>query len=113
MRASRLEPVAQQDFRPAAQLVALADGGIDVEDIEVGLSAREHQVARLLATGQTTASAGAALGISAHTARRHAERVYAKLGVHNRAALGALLARVDDGPPATEPAGGGGGPVPL
>jgi DNA-binding CsgD family transcriptional regulator len=49
------------------------------------------EVARELAAGRTTAQAAAALGISVHTARHHAERAYAKLDVRSRAALGALL----------------------
>jgi len=65
-----------------------------------GLSSREWQVARLLADGHTTAAAAAALGISAHTARHHAERVYQKLGVRSRAALGArLVGGTGGGPP--------------
>lgn len=55
------------------------------------LSRREWQVARLLVDGHTTAAVAAALGISVHTARHHAERVYQKLGVRSRAALGARL----------------------
>lgn len=58
------------------------------------LSPREWQVAHLLVDGHTTATAAAALGISVHTARHHAERVYQKLGVRSRAALGARLGGV-------------------
>jgi len=59
--------------------------------VAADLSRREMEVARELAAGRTTAQAAAALGISVHTARHHAERAYAKLGVRSRAALGALL----------------------
>lgn len=55
------------------------------------LSARECQVARLLAEGRTTSAVASALGISPHTARHHTERVYEKLGVRSRAALGRLV----------------------
>lgn len=64
---------------------------------DAGLSAREWQVARLLASGHTTAETGATLGISAHTARHHAESVYAKLGVRSRAMLGAVVANAGRG----------------
>jgi DNA-binding CsgD family transcriptional regulator len=60
-----------------------------------GLSGRERQVGRLLAEGHTTAQAAAALGISPHTARHHAERLYEKLGVRCRAELGRVLSTVD------------------
>jgi DNA-binding CsgD family transcriptional regulator len=64
--------------------------------VAIGLSRREMEVARELAAGRTTAQAAAALGISVHTARHHAERAYAKLGVRSRAALGALLGGAAD-----------------
>jgi DNA-binding CsgD family transcriptional regulator len=38
-----------------------------------------------------TSEIAAALGISAHTARRHSERVLAKLGVHSRREVARLL----------------------
>ncbi len=51
------------------------------------LSPREREVLRLLATGLTAAEASRMLGISAHTVRRHAANLAAKLGVHGRVAL--------------------------
>lgn len=51
-----------------------------------GLSARETEVARLLARGFSTKELTHALGTSPHTARHHTERVLFKLGVHSRAA---------------------------
>lgn len=55
------------------------------------LTPRERQVAHLIARGHGTKQIAAALGISAHTARHHTERVFAKLGVGSRASIGALL----------------------
>ena len=49
-----------------------------------GLTPRESAVARLLAAGKPSKAIAAALGISTHTARRHTERVFAKLGVRSR-----------------------------
>lgn len=56
-----------------------------------GLTPRETAVARLIANGLSNKEVAAALEISVHTARRHTERVYAKLGVSNRARLAHLL----------------------
>jgi DNA-binding CsgD family transcriptional regulator len=58
-----------------------------------GLTPREIQVAMLLAQGRSNVAIAAALRISPHTARHHTQRVLAKLGVHSRAAAGALLRR--------------------
>jgi DNA-binding NarL/FixJ family response regulator len=58
-----------------------------------GFTARELEVARLLAEGRTNVAIARQLGISPHTARHHTQRVLAKLGVHSRAAAGALLRR--------------------
>jgi DNA-binding CsgD family transcriptional regulator/PAS domain-containing protein len=55
------------------------------------LTAREIQVARLLAKGHRNAEIAAALGTSAHTALHHTERVLHKLGVHSRAAVACAL----------------------
>jgi DNA-binding CsgD family transcriptional regulator len=56
-----------------------------------GLTPRELHVARLLAAGARNEAIAAALGISPHTARRHTEKVFAKLGVSSRAAVGPVL----------------------
>ena len=58
-----------------------------------GLSPREIAVARQLSLGASTQEIAVALVMSIHTARRHSERVFAKLGVHARAAVGAALFR--------------------
>jgi DNA-binding CsgD family transcriptional regulator len=55
------------------------------------LTAREVEVARLLAEGTRTVEVAESLGVSAHTARHHTERVLAKLGVKTRAAVAAML----------------------
>lgn len=56
------------------------------------LTAREAQVAGLLARRATDAEVAAALGVSWHTARRHAERVLRKLDVRSRTEVAAALA---------------------
>jgi DNA-binding CsgD family transcriptional regulator len=72
------------------RLVARPLSDAELRD-DYGLTARELAVARLLAAGRTNAEIGEALGISPFTARNHAERVMAKLGVSNRARVAALL----------------------
>lgn len=49
------------------------------------LTAREREVLRLLADGETTPSAALLLGISKSTLRTHVEKMRVKLGVNTRA----------------------------
>ncbi|MFY7066501.1 ATP-binding protein [Nocardiopsis changdeensis] len=56
-----------------------------------GLTARELEVARLLAAGSTNARIAEELFISAKTASVHVSNILAKLGVPNRATAGARL----------------------
>jgi DNA-binding NarL/FixJ family response regulator len=51
------------------------------------LSPREIEVLRLVTAGRTAAETGRALGISAHTVRRHLSNMASKVGVHGRVAL--------------------------
>jgi DNA-binding NarL/FixJ family response regulator len=51
------------------------------------LTAREIEVLRLISAGRTDAETGKALGISAHTVRRHIANLAGKVGVHGRVAL--------------------------
>ena len=64
-------------------------------DIELrsryGLSAREIEVARLVASGLSNQEVAEKLGVSYFTARNHVERLLAKLGVGNRSRVGAVL----------------------
>ncbi|MDF1503771.1 LuxR family transcriptional regulator [Roseisolibacter sp. H3M3-2] len=55
------------------------------------LTAREVEVARLLADGLSNQEIAARLGVSFFTARNHVERLLPKLGASNRARVGALL----------------------
>ena len=56
-----------------------------------GLTARQVDVARLMAEGCSNAEIATRLSVSYFTARNHAEQVLAKFGVPARAAIGALL----------------------
>ena len=64
---------------------ARAEIGSPLSDQRGALSAREEQVLRLVAAGNTNAEVGQALGLSPHTVTRHLANVYAKLGVSRRA----------------------------
>jgi DNA-binding NarL/FixJ family response regulator len=52
----------------------------------VTLSAREHEVLRLLAAGNADREIAEALYLSVRTVERHVSRIFAKLGVRTRAA---------------------------
>ncbi len=58
-----------------------------------GLTAAECAVARLLVLGHPDKEIAAAVGVSWHTARRHAERVLKKVDVHTRSAVAARIFR--------------------
>jgi DNA-binding NarL/FixJ family response regulator len=55
------------------------------------LTAREAEVAMLLAQGRTNETIAQTLRISSHTARHHTQRILTKLNVHSRAEAGAKI----------------------
>jgi len=64
-------------------------------ELLAGLTARELDVLRLIARGQTMKEIGASLGISAKTADNHIQNLYSKIGVRTRA--GATLFAIEHG----------------
>jgi DNA-binding NarL/FixJ family response regulator len=70
------------------------------------LSAREREVAVLVAAGKRNRDVAAALFVSEKTVESHLARIYDKLGVRSRAALAAIVAaEAERSPaPATTPA---------
>jgi ATP/maltotriose-dependent transcriptional regulator MalT len=58
-----------------------------------GLTTRELEILRVLATGKSNREIAAALTISDHTVRRHVQNIFAKLGVSSRAAATAFAFR--------------------
>jgi DNA-binding CsgD family transcriptional regulator len=77
--------------------IAARDPNVDAVRIELAqcfqLTARECEVAWLLARGESNADIARALAISPFTARRHTEHVLAKLGARSRAEAGVLVLR--------------------
>ena len=59
----------------------------------LGLSRRELEIARPVAEGKTNREIAAELFLSNPTVESHLSRVFTKLGVSSRAAVGAVLAR--------------------
>jgi DNA-binding NarL/FixJ family response regulator len=66
--------------RPQLGMSELHEATVDGSD----LSARERDILRLVATGQTNAGIGSELVLSTRTIERHVQNIYNKLGVHNR-----------------------------
>ena len=70
--------------------LALLDALADVGEPAHGLTARELEVLRLLASGQSNREIASALVISEHTVARHVQNIFAKLRVSSRTAAGAF-----------------------
>ncbi len=64
-------------------------------ELVAGLTAREIEVLRLVARGQTMKEIGGSLGISPKTADNHIQNLYGKIGVRTRA--GATLFAIEHG----------------
>lgn len=71
-----------------------ADSPGGVADWVDALTAREHEVLRLLAIGLTNAQIGTRLFISQDTVKTHVKRLMKKLGAHTRAEAGAIYHEV-------------------
>jgi DNA-binding CsgD family transcriptional regulator len=87
-----LEPTLSSLFRRLA--------GPDGDDLPEGfstLTARERQVALLIAKGLSDAVTARTLGVSVWTVRSHLTQVFTKLGLPNRTALAAAV-RTSGGP---------------
>ena len=69
--------------------------GVDALRARYGITAREAQIARYVALGQTNAEIARRLRLSVFTVRRHVEHVFARLGVKRRSEVATkLLSRI-------------------
>lgn len=89
----RLQPLLEEAYGAGRDRVP-ADGL--QASVLAALTAREAEVARLVAAGARNAEIASRLGLSVATVKTHLTRVYAKVGVRSRTQLTILLrARVD------------------
>lgn len=63
--------------------------GSAASDTAAGLTSREVEVLRLVATGKTNRAIAAELFLSEHTVARHLQNIFTKLGISSRTAAGA------------------------
>lgn len=78
-------------YRPVAGDRGEQPTGDSGQDLRAMLSAREREVAELVARGLTTGEMSRELFISQNTVKQHLKRMFQKLEVHNRAQLVAAL----------------------
>ena len=78
----------------ADELARIARGRGTIDEAWHPLTAREFEVARLIADGMTNAEIADALSIAPKTASAHVEHILAKLGVMRRAEIAAWTATV-------------------
>lgn len=91
MRELRHQLREQRNRRPSRETNGIGPARTGYLQMKFRLTARETEVARLLAEGKSNVSIAKTLGISTHTARHHTQRVLGKLKVHSRAEAGAKL----------------------
>ena len=91
--ATRAEALASAPLRRRADdLLAIARGRGVEEEPWRPLTAREFEVARLVAEGMTNAAIGERAGLSPRTVGAHVEHILAKLGFTRRAEIAAWVA---------------------
>jgi DNA-binding CsgD family transcriptional regulator len=74
----------------------------EAEEGLAALTGREREIATMVAAGATNPEIARSLFLSRKTVERHVSNVMAKLGVHNRAQLAALLGRPGEDSPQDE-----------
>ena len=95
MRATTLARLADQGMR-ALGVRAWRPSGAAGEAGDAGLTARELEVARLVASGATNPEIAASLFLARKTVERHVSNVLLKVGARNRTELAARLRELPD-----------------
>jgi DNA-binding NarL/FixJ family response regulator len=72
--------------------------GVQVRSVPFGLSEREVEVLRLLATGHSSREIAGELVISTRTAEHHVQNIYNKTGARRRVDAATLASRLGLGP---------------
>jgi DNA-binding CsgD family transcriptional regulator len=85
------QQIREQRAGPSSRRGGFAPARTAYLQMQFGLTARETEVAMLLAQGRSNVVIAKTLGISTHTARHHTQRVLGKMKVHSRAEAGAKL----------------------
>jgi DNA-binding NarL/FixJ family response regulator len=80
---------------PDVRRIEALRGPADAPDTRGGLTAREVEVLRLIATGRTNRAIAERLGISEKTVARHVSNIFTKLGLSTRAAATAYAFQHD------------------
>jgi DNA-binding CsgD family transcriptional regulator len=93
------------------ELERVARGRGSVDEPWRPLTAREFEVARLIADGMTNGQIAEELGVAPKTASAHVEHILAKLGVTRRTEIAAWASRIAGSIPADSHPGAGGGAV--
>jgi ATP/maltotriose-dependent transcriptional regulator MalT len=96
--AQREADAAAQELRRLGSRVPRRSRGAAGAGGSAGLSAREREVAALVASGKRNREVAAALFLSEKTVESHLARIYDKIGVRSRAALATILASDDYAP---------------
>jgi ATP/maltotriose-dependent transcriptional regulator MalT len=101
MRATHDEEGGASELRAAREAFERLGATLDVEAVDAllrpddalpaGLTAREAEVLRLVASGKTNRDVAVELVLSEHTVGRHLQNIYAKIGVSSRAAATAFV----------------------
>ena len=72
------------DAQPDLARIATLGSNVIAGERATGLTDREHEVLRLVATGKTNRDIAGALVISEHTVARHVQNIFTKIGVSSR-----------------------------
>jgi DNA-binding CsgD family transcriptional regulator len=84
--ASHWADEAVRELRRFGRVVPHADPARSADPTALGLTAREREVMEGVAAGKTNREIAGDLFLSVRTVDRHVSRIFAKLGVHSRAA---------------------------